>query len=740
MLDRVAILNRLQTVLWHRATPYLVLAIGLGMSVLAWRLEQGNLQADNQVQFDNAAQTMQVWVERRMGRFFDALVATRGLFVSSEHVTREEFSTFVASLKLKERYPGLAAIQYAPRVTPATLDAFQARLKAEGLEDYRVWDIGDGQHGVLREKAEYFPIEYGEPLEPLALGLDVGSAVMNRRAMARARDGGGPALGGRIAKLAGGPANQPGFLAFVPIYYKAMPADSVEQRRAALQGYVIGVFHAADLLANIYDTQQHPLIDFEVFDGAHMSIDTLLYDDDNTPHFLNTPVHPHFEARRVVSIGGHPWTLYFVSLPGFGAGPQAYLPLWVLGSGMLVSTLLFGIALLQVRARARAEHIAADLRQSRARLAQAQRIGRMGHWEWDMARDEVTASEEACRIFGRCAQQPRETLNAFLATVHPDDRELLQKAIEVSLEFGAVLRMDHRILLPDGSERIVHERAHVTYDDVGVAQRMIGAVQDVTLRKRTEQELQRLNLELERRVAERTEALTALNQELEAFSYSVSHDLRAPLRAIHGFSQALIEEYAARLDAAGVDYLQRIDNASRRMSEIIEALLGLSQVIRAPVRYGEVSLSALAADILADLARQNGAREVTTVVAPDIVVHGDARLLRILLHNLLGNAWKFTAGHARAVIELGVARLQDEQVYFVRDDGAGFDMAYASKLFTPFQRLHGATEFEGTGIGLVTVQRIVRRHGGRIWAEGAVERGATFYFTLEPQAGREAPA
>jgi light-regulated signal transduction histidine kinase (bacteriophytochrome) len=290
--------------------------------------------------------------------------------------------------------------------------------------------------------------------------------------------------------------------------------------------------------------------------------------------------------------------------------------------------------------------------------------------------------------------------------------------------------MDHRILLPDGSERTVHERAHVTYDDAGVPQRMIGTVQDVTQRKRAEQELQRLNLDLERRVAERTQALTVLNQELEAFSYSVSHDLRAPLRAILGFSRALLEEHAARLDATGVDYLQRISNVSQRMSELIEDLLNLSQVARASVHYSEVSLSGLATGILADLALQNGAREVVTVVAPDIVVRGDARLLRILLDNLLGNAWKFTAGHARAVIEFGVVRQQGEVVYFVRDDGAGFDMAYADKLFTPFRRLHTAAEFEGTGIGLVTAQRIVRRHGGHIWAEGAVEEGATLYFTL----------
>lgn len=488
MLDGIAMFNRLRPVLWHRAMPYLVLVIGLGMTALAWQLEQSNVDADSQVQFNNSVQTTQVWVERRMGRFLDALVATRGLFVSSEHVTREEFGTFVASLMLKERYPGLAAIQYAPRVTPDTLDVFHERLRAAGLGGHRVWGIG-GRHAPPGDAEEYFPVEYREPFALPALALDVGSAPMNRQALARARDSGEPALGARIARLVEDPPNQPGFLAFVAVYRNGMSIGSVGQRRAALQGYVIGVFHAADLLADIYDMQQPPPIDFEVFDGALMSMDTLLYDD-RSMYFANASFRPRFKATRSVVIGGRNWTLYFVSLPGFGAGLHNYLSLWILASGALISILLFGIAWVQVRARARAEHISADLRQSQARLAQAQHIGRMGSWGWDVARNEVAVSNEACRIF-RCDAQPTHvlTMDAFLGAAHPDDRELLKKAMETSLACGAVLRMDHRIVLPDGSERIVHERAHVIYDDAGVPQRMIGTVQDITERKLAEEAL-----------------------------------------------------------------------------------------------------------------------------------------------------------------------------------------------------------------------------------------------------------
>ncbi len=224
--------------------------------------------------------------------------------------------------------------------------------------------------------------------------------------------------------------------------------------------------------------------------------------------------------------------------------------------------------------------------------------------------------------------------------------------------------------------------------------------------------------------------LKAANQELEAFSYSVSHDLRAPLRSIDGFSQALLEDYAERIDEPGRQYLGRIRAATARMGELIDDLLQLSRVTRAEMTREAVDLSALAGSIVDDLRRTDPDRPVEVVIQSGLHVEGDAKLLRIALVNLLSNAWKFTGRQAAARIELGSSETDNEHVFYVRDNGAGFDMAYASKLFGAFQRLHAASEFPGTGIGLAIVQRIVRRHGGRLWAEGAVNRGATFYFTL----------
>jgi len=224
--------------------------------------------------------------------------------------------------------------------------------------------------------------------------------------------------------------------------------------------------------------------------------------------------------------------------------------------------------------------------------------------------------------------------------------------------------------------------------------------------------------------------LAAANAELESFSYSVSHDLRAPLRSLDGFSQALIEDYADKIDEQGKDYLNRIRSASQRMGMLIDDILKLSRATRGEMHVEAVNLSDIAQSIADELHAGQSNRVVEFVIQPDVMAQGDASLLRIALENLLGNAWKFTSKHASARIEFAATHVEDETTYYVRDDGVGFDMAYAEKLFGAFQRLHTVEEFPGTGIGLALVQRIVRRHGGRVWAEGEVERGATIYFTL----------
>jgi two-component system, NtrC family, sensor kinase len=235
------------------------------------------------------------------------------------------------------------------------------------------------------------------------------------------------------------------------------------------------------------------------------------------------------------------------------------------------------------------------------------------------------------------------------------------------------------------------------------------------------------------------EQLESKNEELESFSHSVAHDLRAPLRSIDGFGLILLQDYADKLDDDGRQYLNYVRESAQQMSRLIDDLLALSRIARSDFRRAPVNLSAIARSVAARLAQASPNRQVELVVADGLVADGDDGLLTILFENLLGNAWKFTGARAQARIEVG-ATDDERRAYFVRDNGAGFDMTYASKLFGMFQRLHSATEFDGTGIGLATVQRVVRRHGGRIWAEAAVDRGATFFFVLDGGAGADAPA
>jgi light-regulated signal transduction histidine kinase (bacteriophytochrome) len=251
-------------------------------------------------------------------------------------------------------------------------------------------------------------------------------------------------------------------------------------------------------------------------------------------------------------------------------------------------------------------------------------------------------------------------------------------------------------------------------------------VRDITERKQAEQEIMKLNEDLQHRAVE----LESLNKELEAFSYSVSHDLRAPLRSISGFSQALLEDYLEKIDVDGQDYLHRVRAASIRMGELIDALLGLSRITRSEINRETTDLSEIVKELIKEQQESEPERQVEIIITSKLVADCDPRLLRAVLQNLISNAWKFTGKKPIAKIEFGALEHDGKTAYFVRDNGAGFDKAYGDKLFGAFQRLHSTDDFKGIGIGLATVKRIIHRHGGSVWAEGEVEKGATFYFTL----------
>lgn len=370
-------------------------------------------------------------------------------------------------------------------------------------------------------------------------------------------------------------------------------------------------------------------------------------------------------------------------------------------------------------------------------LQRSQSIARLGSWELDLYDLGMNWSEEALNILG-WPEDTQPNLRDFLSATHAQDRANMESTIEGWFSGRGRRNLEYRIVRPDGEPRFIDLSVRFEYAADGSPSRAVGTIQDISERKRTDRVLEFYRTRLEQLVEERTAELKAsnrelasINRELEAFSYSVSHDLRSPLRAINGFTQALEEDYGEWLDEEGLGYIGRVRSATVRMGELIDGLLNLSRVFRSEFDAESVDLSAFAAEVVRQLRAGEPDRTIEIDIEPNLTATGDPTLLRLLLQNLIGNAWKFTAGKPDARIVFGRHNEGLRGTFRVRDNGVGFEMEYAHQLFKPFHRLHAHGEYDGTGIGLATVRRIVQRHGGQVWAEGRPGAGATIYFTLE---------
>jgi PAS domain S-box-containing protein len=384
-------------------------------------------------------------------------------------------------------------------------------------------------------------------------------------------------------------------------------------------------------------------------------------------------------------------------------------------------------------ARARWAEAAADgarLKRSEQLMVDTQGVAHLGIWEWDVREPTAVWSDELYRIYGLTRATYTPTYEAYLTMVHPDDRQRVMDATNRVFHEHVPYSHDERIYRPDGSLRYLHTWAHPVLDDAGQLIRLVGVCQDITDQKLAEEQVKQLNADLERRVAERTRTLESSMRDIKAFNATVSHDLRAPLSVIALSCSVLLHDKSEPLPPNVVENLDRIQRSVAYMSELINDLLTLAHVGNVPLTRSEVDLTELSEDIVGNLRLAAPAREATVVIAPDLRCSADPDLMRAALENLIGNAWKYSSRVSSAVIEVGRTSLDGRDAFFVKDNGAGFDMNESHRLFAPFERLHKSTDFEGTGVGLAAVHRIIDRHGGRIWAESAPDRGATFYFEI----------
>ncbi|HLY73342.1 MAG TPA: ATP-binding protein [Planctomycetota bacterium] len=366
------------------------------------------------------------------------------------------------------------------------------------------------------------------------------------------------------------------------------------------------------------------------------------------------------------------------------------------------------------------------LHEKDARLIEAQEIARLGSWEWNIASNTVSWSDEVYRLSGIMPSKFGGGFSDFVNVAHPDDRTPLREALETACRKREPLTLDFRIIRPDGSVRHLHAQGKVVLDAEGRPLRLVATLQDITERKLADQAIQDLNRELQTRMAE----LASANKELEGFSYSVSHDLRAPLRAIDGFSRMLVEDFGDQAKGDVRRYLDVIVGNTRRMGQLIDDLLSFARMGRKSLETSTIDMDAMVKDVVADLSQQNPDRALEFRVGFLPPAQGDTAMFRQVWTNLISNAVKYSRGRAPAQVEIQARKAEHEIVYSVRDNGVGFDMQYSHKLFGVFQRLHSDKEFEGTGVGLALVARIVQRHGGRVWADGKLGDGATFSFAL----------
>jgi PAS domain S-box-containing protein len=703
--------------------PYLALILLLLLSVLAWQYYKDATLDREEQRYNKKVDHLKTRIFEQINQNEVVLKGVAGVFAATDEVGQEEWSAYFEYQQIVTEHPGIRDAAFAKVVQPSELAEHLEKLRAEGHLEYRVWPEG--------ERELYTPAVFVAPFTEnyrAGLGFDLYSELVRRATMERARDSGAAAISGKMTIMTETGLDPPmGFVMVLPVYEKGAQLASPEERRAAIIGYVSSFFRIEELMAAIFSNPVQE-IGLRLYDGTELSQESLLYDSHFQPE-ADHDRHPLFTSTETIDLYGHQWTMVFISMSAFEAVADRNSHWAILGAGLLISLLIFFYLKNMQQMSAVLRKSEEALQANYALLRIAGETAKFGGWSVDLSSNIVIWSDQVAEIHGLPADYS-PPLSEAIDFYAPEWREKIAEVFTMCTEKGISYDEELQIITPKGQRVWVRAIGEAVRDESGKIIKAQGSFQDISEHKQDEAEIRKLNEELEQRVKERTYELEESNKELTAFAYAVSHDFRAPLRALNAFSANLTEMYGDRLDEKGLHYLDRIRKASLYMSELVDDLLQLSRIIRTDLKRQSIDISELARDIINNIKTTKPERQIKVKITPGLTAVGDFNLLKLALENLIDNAYKFSALESRPVIEVGSTSTEGEIAFFVRDNGVGFDMAYAAKLYGTFQRLHGADEFPGTGIGLATVQRIINRHGGRIWAESEVGKGATFYFTL----------
>ncbi len=709
-----------------RPFPFLVLALSLLFTGLATYYLAKTNRTKNFARFTNATLQIENTIRDSLNTYTALLRGGAGLFTASETVTQEEFHTYFNRLRTKHFDRGLSGFGYAKLVRAEEKEALVTEMRRQGHTNFTIWPEGG--------RDIYVPIIYIVPMEwrnQRAVGYDMFSEPTRNAAMLQAAKQ-GVAISRKVTLVQETEENrQAGFLMYAGIYSANEFPRTQAEREQKLAGFVYSPFRADDFFEGIFQDERKLPTSLEVFDGEHAVAENLLHSSQN--YFS---AKPHFTITNQFVIADHTWTLVHRTTPEFEETLEGTNVFWVFITGLGVSAILFGVTFFLAKARQRAEGSERELLHERERLRASEEMYRtIAETAADaiITIDEeskiITVNRAAERIFG---YKPEEMTGQSLTILMPERMRGGHRAgISRYLTTGEKKTTWAGIELPGAHKDGREIPLEISFGEIRKNGRIFtGIIRDITERKKAEEQIVRLNRDLEKRVTERTIELQEANAQMEAFVYSIAHDLRAPLRAMRGFAQALREDYDKSLDDAGKDYAARIISSAKFMDDLINDLLTFSRITRAELNLTSVSLDAILAEVREQLAteiQEKNAEIHVTAPLPDVIAH--EATTRQILTNLISNALKFVATDITPRIAL---RAEDSGTHWriwVEDNGIGIAENYRDRIFGIFERLHGGT-YPGTGIGLAIVRKGVERMNGRVGFQSELGQGSRFWFEL----------